>query len=682
MPEIQIDGKTIKVDSGINILQACELIGIEIPRFCYHEKLSIAGNCRMCLVEMEGSSKPVASCAMPVADGMKIKTKSEFVKKARNGVMEFLLINHPLDCPVCDQGGECDLQDQAMAYGNGISRYFEKKRAVKDKYIGPLIKTHMTRCIHCTRCVRFGEEIGGIEQLGATGRGEDTEITTFLEKSISSELSGNVIDLCPVGALTSKPYSYIARPWELKKIDSIDVMDAVGSNIRIDTKADKIMRILPRINESINEEWISDKTRFAYDGLSSQRIDKPFIKKNGRFDELSYSELFLTLKEKFSNVKKSKFFALIGNTVDCETIFSFKHFLIKNGLFNFDCRQDNSFFIPKDRSSYVFNSTISGVDETDLCLLIGCDPKVEAPILNARIRKRFLNYENLYPIGKIGLTSKLTYESIHISDDSSGIEMLLNNKHKFSSYIEKAKKPLFIIGQGALCNKNAEKIFYKSRELYDSLDIEESWNGFNILQTFSGRTGALDLEFYSNENVNKNTDFLENIYNGSTNLLYLFAADEIDFAKIPPSTFVIYQGHHGDAGANRADLIIPTTCFTEKQGIYVNIEGRPQISAQIKSPITNVMHSWDFFVELSKYLDTKLDYKNLSELRELMFSKYPVVKNINKIKKNKLQKTKYFRTLNASEILKSNISNFYMTDVVSKNSKTMAECSKMFITKV
>ena len=456
-------------------------------------------------------------------------------------------------------------------------------------------------------------------------------------------------------------------------------MDAVGSNIRVDTKGNKIMRILPRINESINEEWISDKTRFAYDGLNSQRIDKPFIKKNQRFDELSYDELFSILADKLQSAEKSKFAALIGNTVDCETIFSIKSFLSKNNFLNFDCRQDNSFFIPNDRSSYVFNSTISGIDESDSCLLIGCDPKIEAPILNARIRKRFLNFEYFYPIGKIGQTSKLNYDHIEISENSNGIEDLLEGDHKFSNYLKKSKKPIIILGQGAMCHKNADKIFYKTRELYDSLDTDQNWNGFNVLQTFSGRIGALDLEFFSSDLSNKN--ILESIYDGSINLLYLFAADEIDFSRIPNSTFIIYHGHHGDSGANHADLIIPTTCFTEKEGIYVNLEGRPQISAQIKSPIPDVMDSWKFFIELSKKMNIKLDFNNFKELRDLMFSQYPVTKNINRIKKNKLQKTKLIKFFKEKDVLKSNISNFYMTDVVSKNSQTMAECSKLFLSK-
>ena len=392
MPKIFINDKPIEIDEGITVLQACEIAGIEIPRFCYHERLSIAGNCRMCLVEMENSIKPVASCAMPVAEGMKIKTNSEMVEKARKGVMEFLLINHPLDCPICDQGGECDLQDQAMAYGNGFSRFFEKKRAVKDKHLGPLIKTHMTRCIHCTRCVRFSEEVAGNNQLGTVGRGEDTEITSYLEKTIDSELSGNVIDLCPVGALTSKPYAFIARPWELKKTNSIDVFDAVGSNIRLDSKGDKILRVLPRINEEINEEWISDKTRFAYDGINHQRIDRFYVRKsNGEIEESSEETVLKLLKSKFSETDKKKIFSLCGNLLDCESIFSLKSFLQKIDSNNYDCRQDNSFFIPNKRSSYLFNSSISGIDNSDLCVIVGSDLRKEAPIIGARLRKQSLN---------------------------------------------------------------------------------------------------------------------------------------------------------------------------------------------------------------------------------------------------------------------------------------------------
>ena len=402
MVQIFIDGKAVEVEEGITIIQACEQAGVEIPRFCYHEKLSIAGNCRMCLVEMENSAKPVASCAMPVADGMKVKTNTEMVIKARKGVMEFLLINHPLDCPICDQGGECDLQDQAMAYGSGIGRYVEQKRAVKDKHLGPLIKTHMTRCIHCTRCIRFSEEIAGNDQLGTLNRGEDTEITSFLEKSIDSEMSANVIDLCPVGALTSKPYEYLARPWELKKTQSIDVFDAVGSNVRIDSKGDKILRVLPRINEEINDEWISDKTRFAYDGLNHQRIDR-FYSRNAdnKLTEDSTDNVFNILKDKIINVSKNKIASIVGNSLDCESIFAFKLFLDNLDAKNYECRQDDSYFIPNERSSYIFNSKISGIDESDVCILIGADIKKEAPVLSSRIRQRYVNFEKTYPFNAL-----------------------------------------------------------------------------------------------------------------------------------------------------------------------------------------------------------------------------------------------------------------------------------------
>ena len=421
MVEIFIDGKSFEVEEGITVIQACEQAGVEIPRFCYHEKLSIAGNCRMCLVEMENSSKPVASCAMPVAHGMKIKTNTEMVTKARKGVMEFLLINHPLDCPICDQGGECDLQDQAMAYGSGIGRYVEQKRAVKDKNLGPLIQTHMTRCIHCTRCIRFAEEIAGNDQLGSVNRGEDTEITSFLEKSIDSEMSANVIDLCPVGALTSKPYEYVARPWELKT-QTIDVFDAVGSNVRIDSKGDKILRVLPRINEEINDEWISDKTRYAYDGLNYQRIDKFYSRDSkGKLREELEENVIQIIKNKILNKNKNSIASIAGNSVDCESIFSLKLLLDNIGALQYDCRQDESFFLPNERSSYIFNTKISGIDESDLCVLIGSDVKKEAPVISSRIRQRYLSFEKPYNIFRIGSNHKTVFNTIDLGVDSKSL---------------------------------------------------------------------------------------------------------------------------------------------------------------------------------------------------------------------------------------------------------------------
>ncbi len=678
MPKIKINDTEIEVDDGISILQACESIGIEIPRFCYHEKLSIAGNCRMCLVELEGSQKPVASCAMPVNEGMVVKTNTEFVKKARNAVMEFLLINHPLDCPVCDQGGECDLQDQAMAYGKGISRYFGRKRAVKNKNLGPIIKTHMTRCIHCTRCVRFGEEVCGIDQIGAIGRGEDTEITTFLEEAVDSELSGNVIDLCPVGALTSKPYAFVARPWELKKIDSVDVMDGVGSNIRIDLKGEKILRVQPRINEDINEEWISDKTRYAYDGIPNQRIDRPYKKIEGKFEEISYDNLFLTLKNKLECTVGSKISALAGNILDCETIFAFKEFLKTIHCQNYDCRQDNSYFVPNDRSSYVFNTTIRDVEDSDLCFLIGSDPKIEAAILNARIRKTFANSEQPYPIGRIGYPTKLNYRVNELGTKPHVLKELIDGSHAFSKLLKKSKTPLFIVGQGALCRNDSEKIFNLAKKLYDNQKKLQGWNGFNVLQTYAGRVGALDLEFYSGNHITSKNGLLNKVYNGDFELLYLMAADEIDFKKIPKSTYIVYHGHHGDEGAQNADLIIPMTCFTEKEGIFVNIEGRPQISAKVRSALSGVDDAWQFFDKLSSYLNIKLKFESFERLRAKMFDHYPLLRNIDRIQKNRFVKPRKLNGKFFDEPLASNINNFYMTDSVSRHSNVMAECTRIF----
>ena len=672
MVKLIINNKTLDVENGITVLQACEIAGIEIPRFCYHERLSIAGNCRMCLVEMENSSKPVASCAMPVAEGMNIKTNSELVEKARKGVMEFLLINHPLDCPICDQGGECDLQDQAMAYGKGFSRFNEGKRAVSNKNLGPLIKTHMTRCIHCTRCVRFNEEIAGNYQLGAIGRGENTEITSFLEKNIDSELSGNVIDLCPVGALTSKPYAFIARPWELKKTDSIDVFDALGSNIRVDSKGDKVLRVLPRINEDINQEWISDKTRFAYDGLNHQRLDRFYFRGNAsKLSEISEERAFEILKNKLLKTKDSKFFSLVGNTLDCESVFSFKLFLDKLNLKNYDCRQDQSFFIPSKRFSYLFNSKISGIDESDLCILIGTDLRKEAPLINARLRQRIKHSDEKFQVFNFGEKNS-NLDSFNIGNDFYSLNNLKDLKYK--NLLKKSKKPIFIIGQGPLISDEAENLFYFLLDIYNKSNSISSWSGFNVLQNYSGRVGALDLKFYNKNNVNK--DFVNNIYNGKYDVLYLLSADELDFDKIPSKTFVIYQGHHGDRAVKRADLIIPTSCFTEKEGIYVNMEGRPQISRQVKMPIAGVSNSWHFFRKLSKYLNVdQIGYENFSELRSIMFKEIPHLSKISLLSENNLPKLKPPKVKLSKNLIKPSIDNFYMTDSVSRNSPVMSSCS-------
>ena len=675
VPKITIDNIPLEVQSGLTILQACEIAGIEVPRFCYHERLSIAGNCRMCLVEMDDSPKPVASCAMPVSDGMNIKTKSELVKTARNGVMEFLLINHPLDCPICDQGGECDLQDQAMAYGKGFSRFVETKRAVKDKNLGPLIKTHMTRCIHCTRCVRFAEEVAGIDQIGTIGRGEDTEITTYLENAVDSELSANIIDLCPVGALTSKPYAYIARPWELKKTESIDLMDAVGSNVRFDTKADKIMRVLPVINESINEEWISDKARFAYDGLLSQRLDKGYIKRNHKLLEVNNNELVTLFSEKISS--STNVAALMGNIVDCETIFALKLFLDNlDKSVAYDCRQDSAFLIPGDRSSYLFNSQISGIDECDLCLLVGSNPKIEASILNSRIRKRYLNSDR-FTIGYIGENIELNYKFQNLGESPRILKQILNGKHEFSKYLKKSKKPMIILGQGALSRDDSEEIFYASRGIYEKYSNDSDWSGFNVLQTFAGRAGAYDVNFFKDFKNKDNLNFKKSISSSNIDVLILFAADEIDFNKINKNSYIIYFGHHGDKTASIADMIIPIPCFTESEGIFVNLEGRPQISAQIRNPLPNVNETWKFLLQSAKKLNIKLGFNDFSELRQLMFEKVKHLKNLDSVKKNYFSKSKILKINGniSSSAISSNIKNFYMTDSVSRLSLVMSSCS-------
>ena len=675
MVQIIIDEKAYDVEDGITVIQACESAGVEIPRFCYHEKLSIAGNCRMCLVEMENSNKPVASCAMPVAEGMKIKTNSEMVIKARKGVMEFLLINHPLDCPICDQGGECDLQDQAMAYGSGISRFVEQKRAVKDKNLGPLIQTHMTRCIHCTRCVRFSEEIAGnASQLGAIGRGEDTEITTYLEEAMDFEMSGNVIDLCPVGALTSKPYEFVARPWELKKTETIDVFDAVGSSIRIDSKSDKILRVLPRINEEINDEWISDKTRFAYDGINNQRIDRCYLRNiEGKLIEESEENILRIVFNNLSNTKSSQIAALVGNTLDCESIFSFKKFLDELKIENYDCRQDDSFFIPSQRFSYIFNSTIKGIDDSDLCLLVGTDIKKEAPILSSRIRQRFLSSPKNYKVFSVGnFNSNFSVDCL--GETPASLKRL--NEKKILEFFKKSKTPIFILGQGAMCRDDAADIFNYCLNFYQKFSKNKEWNGFNVLQTFSGRVGALDLGFYNKKNISRS--LINQIYDGKFKVLYLMSADEIDFDKIPKKTFVIYHGHHGDKAVKRADLIIPMSCFTEKDGIYVNLEGRPQISSQVKFPIDGVNHSWTFLNKLSKLFKLSC-FSDVNDLREKMFLKHEHLGCINEIKLSKTSKSKISKFKFSNQEMKSNIPNFYMTDAVSRNSKIMSECSLAFL---
>ena len=565
MPKININGKEIEFEKGMTVLQACELADVEIPRFCYHEKLSIAGNCRMCLVELEKSHKPIASCAMPAVEGMNIKTNTEFVEKARKGIMEFLLANHPLDCPVCDQGGECDLQDQSLYYGVDKSRFSENKRAVKDKYMGPLIKTQMTRCIHCTRCVRFATEVAGVPEIGAIGRGEDMEITTYLEKSMESELSANVIDLCPVGALTSKPYAFEARPWELKKTESIDVMDAVGSNIRVDTYGWEVKRILPRLNNEINEEWISDKTRYACDGLLKQRLDIPYIKKDNKFVKSNWEEALDLISQKIKSLDPDDIAGHIGDLTSLENMFAFKEFFNNIKSSNIEFREKLFYINPEEKKNYTFNSSIQGIEEADLILLIGCNPRHEATMVNARIKKA--HTKNKTPIYSIGNPGDLTYEYSVIGENTEDIKELINKKNEISKKILSSKKPLIIIGESALELKSGKYIFEEIKFfLNENKFITKEWNSLNVLAQNASTVGALNLKLMTYENEN-NFTFFDKLKENKFKLIYLLGSDNIYIKK--DNEFIIYQGSHGDRGAEIADIILPSPTYTEQDGLFL-----------------------------------------------------------------------------------------------------------------
>ena len=666
MPKIIVNNKEVEFEEGMTILQACELAGAEIPRFCYHERLSIAGNCRMCLVEMEKSPKPVASCAMPAVDGMKIKTNTSFVEKARKGVMEFLLANHPLDCPVCDQGGECDLQDQSLFYGLDNSRYTENKRQVKEKYMGPLIKTEMTRCIHCTRCIRFATEIAGIPELGAVGRGEDMEITTYLEKSMESELSANVIDLCPVGALTSKPYAFEARPWDLKKTETIDVMDAVGSNIRVDTYGWEVKRILPRVNEDINEEWISDKTRYACDGLLKQRLDTPYIRENGRLKKSSWSQTLKLLITKLKSFDPNEIAGLVGDLADLEMIYCFKSFFEESiGSTNLECRQDKIYINPEERMNYIFNSSIKGIEDSDLILLVGTNPRLEATILNARIRKAYINSRlKIYSIGNPG---DLTYPYQNIGSNTSVIKEIVSDSHEISSKIKKSKKPLVIIGESALYGKAGQYVFETLKNfLFSNNFIKKEWNALNILTQQASRVGAIDLGIHS-INEKENFSFFDKLDNDDFKFLYLLGVDNINFDK--KDKFVVYQGSHGDKGAEIADIILPGAAYTEKNGLFVNLEGKLQNAYKASYPPGDAREDWVIFKDLANMMKKPLEYNNVKYLRE----------SINKKIQQKIDHV--VNKTNSIDFVDENISiksiDYYHTNPIARSSKVMSECRQV-----
>ena len=678
MPKLTIDGQEIEVEQGTVLIQACEQLGIEIPRFCYHERLAIAGNCRMCLVEVSpGPPKPQASCALPCADGMVVKTNTPMVKKAREGVMEFLLINHPLDCPICDQGGECDLQDQAYQYGAGGSRYHEHKRAVEDKYMGPLVKTQMTRCIHCTRCIRFSSEIAGVPELGAFGRGEHMEVGTYIEQAITSELSGNLVDICPVGALTSKPYAFVSRPWELTKTESIDVLDAVGSNIRIDSRGQSVLRVLPRVNEDINEEWISDKTRHACDGLRVQRLDRPYIRNTeGKLIESTWAEAFALIAEWFRLIPPDEIAAIAGNLACAESMTALRDLLDSVAIHSRDCRPDGALLDASQRSHYLFNTTIAGIEKADVCLLIGTNPRREASMVNARIRKAWRTGGTRVHL--IGSEVDLTYPYEYLGNDPRVLTEILDGRDPLAQELANAKNPMLIIGSSVLARPDSEEIFSAAKNIAHKYNfVKEGWNGFNVLNHAAARVGGMDVGFVptgEGRNINK---IIDDCRREVIKLVYLLNVDDFDMSLLA-NAFVIYQGHHGDEGAHRADMVLPGAAYTEKDATYVNLEGRAQRTKRAVFPPGQAKEDWAIIRALSDALGKPLPYNTIDQLRERMIKIAPHFAQIGEIIPAAWpvleQQRDRFRI--SDQPLGEHILNYYMTDPISRASKTMAECMR------
>lgn len=684
MPKLTINGTEIEVEKGTSVLQAAEMLGIEIPHFCYHGKLSVPANCRMCLVEIKGGPpKPAASCAMACADGMEVLTDSETVHKARKGVMEMMLINHPLDCPICDQGGECDLQDQAMGYGYDRSRYAENKRAVPDKELGPLIKTSMNRCINCTRCVRFGEEIAGVNTLGQLHRGEDAEIGTFIEQAVDSELSGNMVDICPVGALTNKPYAFKARPWELEKTQTIDVMDAVGSNIRADSRGGEVLRILPRLNEDVNEEWISDKTRFVYDGLVKKRLDRPWIRdaETNKLREADWAEAFMVIKNKLSGLKGDQVAALAGDLCDLESMAALKDLMASLGSQNIDCRTDGTAYDVTNRAGYTFNSGIAAIEDADAILLIGTNPRYEATMVNARIRKAHVN--NRTKIAVLGEEADLGYPYMHLGSSYADLEKFVKARSGFTKFFKDAERPMMIIGASIFTGEDALALHAAMYEMAEKFGVvKEGWNGFNILQTAASRVGGLDLGFVPGLEGRGFHDILSGTKDGSIKVLYLLGADEFNArADIGWQTFVIYQGHHGDQGAERADVILPGSAYTEKDGLYVNMEGRIQEAWQVVYPPGNAKEDWKVIRALSEYvLSEPLPYNHINELRERIYEC-----SIHLSETHELVPSEWSKFGAKGKVANFDITSsvtkqsYYHTNAIARASKIMKACEAKFV---
>jgi NADH-quinone oxidoreductase subunit G len=667
MPKLTIDGIEVEVPAGSTILQAAEAAGIEIPRFCYHDRLSIAGNCRMCLVEVEKTPpKPIASCGYPVADGMVVHTDTPMVRNGRRGVMEFLLINHPLDCPICDQGGECDLQDQAMGYGMDHSRYEENKRAVQDKDLGPLVKTVMTRCIHCTRCIRFISEVAGVPDLGATARGEHMEVGTYVEKALGSELSANIIDLCPVGALTSKPYAFVARPWELVKTDSIDVLDAVGANIRVDVRGPEVLRILPRLNEDVNEEWLGDKSRFVIDGLKRRRLDRPWVRRDGKLQAATWDEAFAAIADRLRHVKGDRIGAIAGDLCDAESMLALKDLMVALGSANLDCRQDGARLDASRRDFYCFNTSITGIEDADALLIIGSNPRREAPVLNARIRKTWL--ANGMKIGLIGSETDLTYPLTHLGTSPAALR-------DAGTLLDGAKKPMIIVGQGALARPDGAAVLAAAWRLAAQAGaLAADWHGFNVLHTAAARVGGLDLGFVPGAGGKG----LDGMMGGGVDALWLLGADEFDTARIGADSFVVYQGHHGDAGAGRADVILPGAAYTEKAGTYVNTEGRVQRGFQALYPPGEAREDWKILRAFSEIVGHKLPYDTIDALWARLEQVNPVFGRIGFLPRfGSADRTAPAGDPAAvsDEPFAPAIANYYQTDPISRASPTMAACT-------
>ncbi len=674
MPKAKVNGVEVEFEPGMTVLQVAELAGEEIPRFCYHERLSIAGNCRMCLVEVKpGPPKPQASCALPAADNQEIFTNTPMVKKAREGVMEFLLINHPLDCPICDQGGECDLQDQAMGYGRDDSRYDENKRAVEEKEMGPVIKTVMTRCIQCTRCVRFITEVAGVPEIGLISRGEDVEITTYLGAAVTSELSGNVNDLCPVGALTHKPWAFNYRPWELKKTQSVDVMDALGSAIRVDSRGAQVLRALPRLNDEVNEEWLSDKSRYAVDGLSRQRLDRPYVRVGGKLQPASWGEAFETIAAKVKATSAEKIGVIAGDLQDAESMKAALDLFGSLGVKNLDCRQDGTALGAGPRESWLFNSTLAGIEDADVVLLVGTNPRLEAPVFNARLRKQWL--AGKMRVGVIGEQADLTYGYDYLGAGAQTLAGLAKGKSEFVKALKAAERPAIIVGQGALTAPEGAAVLKTLAGLAKSFNlVREGWNGWNVLHSAAARVGGLDLGFLPGEG---GKTALEMVKPGALDVLFLLGADEIEASA--SGAFTVYLGSHGDRGAHKADVILPGAAYTEKNGLYVNTEGRVQMGERAVFPKGEAREDWAVLRALSERLDAKLPYDSLDQLRAKLFADHPTFGQIDYAPGSTPTVFDVAGLGAAGDLsdqpFRSAVDAFHLTNPIARASVTMAECA-------